>query len=190
MKSRYFSGLPHTRRATSIFVSPLAAKSSAISRFTSGLRATGSKCARSLLRRKGANRLPLLDTGSRLVHHLATVKAAATRKAAALAFASKLNSLLAEKNISRRELARRLSDANDVSFETARTNVHRLLRAEHVPNESTRHEVAAALGIDPADLEEDALAGDPFRVADAAASPRRRAGRGRSADDAGAEVAA
>lgn len=123
------------------------------------------------------------------MHHHATLKATAERKAAALAFAGKLNGLLAERGISRRELARRWAANTEVSFETARTNVHRLLRADHVPNESTRLEVAAALGIDRADLEEEALAGDPFRSSAASASPRRRAGGGRGAGEAG-EVAA
>lgn len=117
------------------------------------------------------------------------MKAATTRKAAALAFATKLNAILAEKQISRRELARRISADTDASFETARTNVHRLLRADHVPNETTRLEVAAALGIDPSELEEEALAGDPFRGADASASPRRRSGGRRGSGEAG-EVAA
>jgi transcriptional regulator with XRE-family HTH domain len=90
------------------------------------------------------------------------VTSTADRKAAALAFATRLNELLAELRISRRELARRLTESSGGSFETARTSVHRLLRAEHVPNESTRHQVADALGVERSEFEEAALSGDPF----------------------------
>lgn len=100
------------------------------------------------------------------------------RKQAALAFARRLNDLLVEKNVKRRELARRLSAANGSSFETCRVNVHRLLRGDHLPNQSTRLEIAQALNINPAELKEEALSGDPFRGPDGAASPRRR-GNGR-----------
>jgi transcriptional regulator with XRE-family HTH domain len=117
------------------------------------------------------------------------VTATTTRKAAALAFAAKLNELLAEKKMSRRELARRLAYQSDVSFETARTNVHRLLRADHVPTESTRHEIADALSIDRSEFEEAALSGDPFRGADDSAPARRRSERGRGTVEGG-EVAA
>lgn len=85
------------------------------------------------------------------------------RRAAALAFSQKLNEILATKNMKRRELARRLAARTGVSFETARTNVHRLLRGTHYPNDSTRRDIAACLEIDPGEFEEAALSGDPFR---------------------------
>jgi len=113
------------------------------------------------------------------------MKATATRKAAALAFASRLNDLLVEKGLSRRELARRISESTDVSFETARTNVHRLLRADHVPNESTRHEIADALEVDRSEFEEEALSGDPFRGPRETTSTGRGGERRRGAGEAG-----
>jgi transcriptional regulator with XRE-family HTH domain len=80
----------------------------------------------------------------------------------ATAFAAKLKATLVEHAISRRELARRLAEIDGASFETARTNVHRLLRADHAPTETTRNNIADALGVPRSDFQEAALSGDPF----------------------------
>lgn len=70
----------------------------------------------------------------------------------AAAFASRLAEILEELGVTKRELARRLSADQGVSFETARTNVHRLLRGDHLPTDTTRYAIADALGVDRSEL--------------------------------------
>lgn len=70
----------------------------------------------------------------------------------AVRFAGWLRNELDGQKVSVRELARRLSREHGLTFETARTNVHRVLRADHVPTAATREAIAAALGVSPPDL--------------------------------------
>ena len=77
------------------------------------------------------------------------------KKRAAVVFASRLRAAMSEQRVSVRELARRVSASEHVSFETARTNLHRLMRAEHVPTRATRDSLTDALSLERGALDED-----------------------------------
>jgi hypothetical protein len=83
------------------------------------------------------------------------------RQREAQQYAARLATTLATQQVSVRELARRISAKTGADFEITRSNVHRLLRGQHVPRSSTRRLLADCLGeasLAPDDEEESLVA--------------------------------